>query len=149
VYGDGFRALLRSVALALLSSSVRNTDTTEPPRGGSESLQECSYPLTAAVAQLDNKWLMLLERCVGCLNGLNDLANLSMVMNPKSWLAYCLPEGVVMGQLGRAAVEYLQDHPAKLQSPASALIIAALREAFPCPAHGRAKLGEPITAGCL
>jgi hypothetical protein len=45
----------------------------------------------------------------------------------------CVPENTSRGQMARAFVQFLQQHPDKLKLPASLLLEDALREAYPCP----------------
>ena len=46
----------------------------------------------------------------------------------------CLPrEGVDVGQAIRVAIRFLRDHPQRLPENEAALVIEALRAAYPCP----------------
>lgn len=51
---------------------------------------------------------------------------------PQLSYAFCLRDRVTGGQLVEVVTQYLQDNPANRDSPATALVIAALAEAWPC-----------------
>ena len=44
----------------------------------------------------------------------------------------CLPDGVTDDQTIRVVVKYLNENPANLHTTAAALVMVALKEAFPC-----------------
>ena len=45
---------------------------------------------------------------------------------------YCFPEKVIVKQITEIVANYLQKHPEKRHLPASALVVIALKDAFPC-----------------
>ena len=45
---------------------------------------------------------------------------------------YCLPNGVIVSQLERIVVKYLEARPEELHMAASGLVVLAYMEAFPC-----------------
>ncbi len=45
---------------------------------------------------------------------------------------FCLPEGVTVDQIRRAAEKYMNEHPEQLYRLAHVLVLWALEEAFPC-----------------
>jgi hypothetical protein len=44
----------------------------------------------------------------------------------------CLPDGVSLGQVARVLVQWLRQHPERLHEAKSLLVMAALKDAFPC-----------------
>ena len=46
---------------------------------------------------------------------------------------FCLPQGVTSRQLVDIATNYLRDHPEQRHNVASANVVLALADAFPCP----------------
>ena len=50
--------------------------------------------------------------------------------------AYCIPEGATTTQLGLVVTKYLDDHPANLNLDNVVLIVAALKDAWPCQMKG-------------
>ena len=46
---------------------------------------------------------------------------------------FCLPQGVTSRQLVDIATNYLRDHPEQRHTVASANVVLALANAFPCP----------------
>ena len=45
---------------------------------------------------------------------------------------FCLPQPAVAANAIDVVILYLHDHPERLQSPASDLVVDALKEKFPC-----------------
>ena len=63
-------------------------------------------------------------RAIGYLDGIADAA---------VGLGYtCYPTGVTQAQLREVAINYLRDHPERLNDPAPLLVLNGLLEAFPC-----------------
>jgi len=53
----------------------------------------------------------------------------------KPFTSFCIPEEVTMEQMVRAGIKYMEENPAELHLPASALLFWASEEAFPCTAE--------------
>jgi len=45
----------------------------------------------------------------------------------------CLKDGVTLGQMGDVVVKHLTENPKDRNQPAALLVIAALKNAWPCP----------------
>jgi len=70
--------------------------------------------------------------CAGYIEGVNDTYsafNLFKDLNTK-W--FCTPDNVQISQLVRVVTKHLQENPKILHELASAWVILALNEAFPC-----------------
>jgi hypothetical protein len=94
---------------------------------------------TEAIKYIDNKNdpsinFTAVNYCVGYISGINDLhtsfiASVSCFDPPK----YCVPQQIKPEQLVQVIVRFLNIHPEDLHFQGSDLIIAALKDAFPCP----------------
>jgi hypothetical protein len=60
-------------------------------------------------------------KCVGIILGMDDAAN-----------DVCIPDGVMVDQKVRAAIQYIDQRPERLQEPFARLAHEALRAAWPC-----------------
>jgi Ssp1 endopeptidase immunity protein Rap1a len=58
--------------------------------------------------------------------------HIDKVLEKKEKVLYCKPRDVSFDQAEQIIYKYLNNHPEKLQEPASLLILFALKEAFPC-----------------
>lgn len=115
--------------ISLMGSHVR------AEADGSMLLNNC----TEAVKYLENKndpavSITAVNYCVGYITGINDLhtsfiSSVSCFDPPK----YCIPQQTMTEQLVKVIVTFLKTHPADLHFQGSDLILAALKEAFPCP----------------
>lgn len=69
--------------------------------------------------------------CLDFVSGfLDGYETASTVENGKPML--CFPEGATTGQMIRVIVKWMQDHPEKLNEPASHLVFQALYNSFGC-----------------
>ena len=50
--------------------------------------------------------------------------------------AFCIPAGVSRGQIREVFIKYAKEHPNKLHTSASSLVINAFIQAFHCGNHG-------------
>lgn len=107
--------LLTSV-LALTASSA----LAQPILTGKEMLAHCTN--NASNSSL----------CFGYAIGVMDgLMNADILANTPN-ANVCPRADVSYYQTIRVGIKYLRDHPADLQSPASALLVEAYRNAYPC-----------------
>ena len=58
--------------------------------------------------------------------------HIDKVIEKKEKVLYCKPRAVSNDQVEKVIYQYLNNHPEKLNEPASLLILFALKEAFPC-----------------
>ena len=69
--------------------------------------------------------------CAAWVNGAQEgMVTMQIVTNQRF---FCFPTGSTVGQYIDVFVAYLQAHPADRHNPSGALLLIALREAFPCP----------------
>jgi Ssp1 endopeptidase immunity protein Rap1a len=66
--------------------------------------------------------------CVGTITGMSYIAK-SLPQNMK----WCLPAGVTNLQQGRAVVTFFEANPGRLTEDYRDLVMAALRQTWPCP----------------
>ena len=72
--------------------------------------------------------------CFGYVMGISDLHD-DIVASGVLTRMYCMPSGetgVRVGQLVLVVEKYLHEHPEELHTAASALVMTAFAEAFPC-----------------
>lgn len=67
--------------------------------------------------------------CIAYITGTIDAFNTIRRTNK---LKSCIPEDVTIAQLRKATVTYLTDNPKVRDAPASELVFAATRKAWPC-----------------
>ena len=66
--------------------------------------------------------------CIGYITGVADTSKGKTHEGNR----YCVPEGVLAGQLKKIITKYLNDNPKNLHLSAFSLVQDALIEAFPC-----------------
>ena len=102
--------------------------------GGTELLQNC----TAAVRFLDSQKLDNFEQahdasfCLGLIQGVVNTNQLYQVVAKDDSLFCVPPTGINNEQGARIVVKYLRDNPSQLHRRDSFLVVAAMRDAFPC-----------------
>ena len=78
------------------------------------------------------------ERIVGtvCAMYVAGVVDAMLVMKDMigEQIAFCVPEGVTIGQLVDVFAKYLRDHPEERHLHGAVLVITAVSDAFPCPA---------------
>jgi len=72
--------------------------------------------------------------CHGIIRGVWDMHDI-YAEGLKSQKFFCVPKEVTLGQLARVVVKFLKDNPAILHENRTALIIMALKNAYPCRAN--------------
>ena len=73
-----------------------------------------------------------LSYCFAYVTGVHDT-----VRAYEAWLnlrEFCVPRHVAQGDLRRAFIDYLGDHPADLAGEAASVVVVSLKMRFPCAA---------------
>lgn len=52
---------------------------------------------------------------------------------------FCIPYGVTIGQANEVFIKWMREHPERWHESASILILAALKEVWPCESKGSKK----------
>jgi hypothetical protein len=120
------------VGFICLSSNVAfGVDAGVP---GHEWLLKCE----AAVNLMDNRIQNPGEEdygngffCLGLMQGINHLNLAYQGLLGKEAL-YCVPPNLNNGPTAQIVVKYLKEHPERLHEEGIILVVAALKEAFPC-----------------
>jgi hypothetical protein len=108
-------ALLATLAVAFAAEPVAR----EPDTG---FVLKQKLELLDKATDLTDRFVAV--RAVGYLDGIADAA---------VGLGYtCYPTGVTQAQLREVVMNYLRDHPERLNDPAPLLVLNGLFEAFPC-----------------
>jgi hypothetical protein len=125
--------------MVVASSFVLGQGTSNCKGDGSSLLQFCSAYLQAADnGSVASGGAIHATFCIGFLTGIEDfdvmLSQREADRNGGKGLIQhaCIAEAARTDQAVWVVVKWLRDHPARLHHPASALAIAALRDAFPC-----------------
>jgi hypothetical protein len=72
--------------------------------------------------------------CYAYVEGVVDDAQATFsALHMQQHALFCLPQGVTSRQLVDIATNYLRDHPEQQHTVASANVVLALANAFPCP----------------
>ena len=72
--------------------------------------------------------------CYAYVEGVADDAQSTFsALHMQQHALFCLPQGVTTWQLTDIATNYLRDHPEQRHNVASANVVLALANAFPCP----------------
>ena len=131
------KVLVVSFFLYLSSASLAREDSHWKGDGNS-LLHSCSL----MVKVLDGEHISSGENidasfCNGYILGVGDMDSFLRAFEQErkvnSGIVHlCVPSGVTTGQVVRVVAKWLKNNPEKLEMPASALVLAALREAFPC-----------------
>lgn len=70
--------------------------------------------------------------CLGYLDGVIDTHTSFIIAGSGALGFICIPDKVTKGQARDVVLKYMRDNPEQTHLSASTLVIAALREAFPC-----------------
>ena len=103
---------------------------------GSDLLDRCNSAPPKVGDRIDAgaiKTVSQSNRCWGYIAGVVDayeaVAGAGLLNTPQM---FCLPDKVTFGQLEKVVRKNLEDNPAHLHEPAAALVLSALRDAYPC-----------------
>lgn len=125
-------ALLGSIALSLMHNAA-GAATSE------QLLQSCQVVIKAAGAtQSDSVDIPVAG--LACWYYIAAIQNMSVVVDEQGrhLLGVCAPPGTTLMQFVRIFARYAQRHAREDSDNASALVLRALLNAFPCTAHGPA-----------
>jgi hypothetical protein len=126
--------LIAVVGLGLVAGFVKGE---EGRADGNTLLQQCQAALAMAAPPAEGQspedavmTMVRGSRCIGVLDGVS-------VTNKVFGEAYgvrlfCEPEGFLSFQAARLVVNYLKAHPEKLKIQEVVLVIAAMKDVFPC-----------------
>ena len=115
---------------AAFSSEVRASGN-----DGNELLADCNL----VIRMMDDDGVvpsateaLKVGRCLGMMQGITSLNMVYQVKDRDSAL-FCLPSnGMSAGQAARIVVKYMRDNPRELHNNGSLVVIAALKDAYPC-----------------
>lgn len=114
--------MLRIVAIILLLVAVNTEQSESAPITGGEMLSACERALeTNKLGDYRSGY------CAGVVTAF--LIYSRYLDEPRRW---CPPNEVTVGQSIRAIVTYTQEHPAQLHQQFFAVMLTALRRAWPC-----------------
>jgi len=99
---------------------------------GNKLLSDCK-PVTMGGSIAKDNYKVIVDGgfCLGYITGVNSTSE-AILTHFKFPLLYCLPKGIDNIQLVRVIVKYLENHPEELPNKSTLLVLAALKEAFPC-----------------
>jgi hypothetical protein len=117
--------------------------------GGKQLLQQCEALERGALVSGETVQLPKSQEAAACwfyMGAVQDLAATVEEEGGPSLIGSCVPAETTRLELVRAFTKYARAHRADLDLRATALIIPALSNAFPCPLPGRTEAG-PHKAG--
>jgi hypothetical protein len=101
------------------------------PLTGNVFLEHCSkFFSQSTIKSNDDKDAVVGGFCVGYIVGLFQGVDSTQVILKSKF--FCTPVGVVPSQMGRIAVKWLEEHPARLQESSGRLILLSWADAFRC-----------------
>jgi Rap1a immunity proteins len=116
--------LMRKVLLATVITSCFVSPAVAALISGNELYKYCQKDATRAI-------------CLGYISGVADVTQLIATKAEEDEvsrsLAFCRPVGVTNGQLVDVVMTYLEETPEDRHLPALVVILAALRQPWPCP----------------
>lgn len=130
------KPLLRIFLLLSAALSLAQAIQFDPAESGNALLRDCS------VAEKEGRTSAEETRDVGCVmyvrgamaGAAYEEGRVEGLYKHPVASSYCLPEtGVEADQLVRIVLKYVRDNPAKAHKLTIGLVMAAFREAFPCP----------------
>jgi len=108
------------------------------PESGNELLEMClsmgdALNRTFDTNNIKSSQLQALEVgfCTGYISGIHQIHDTFVHWN-KMKPRWCIPDGVLLGQLEGVVVKHLKEYPQNLHLTASSLTAGAITEAFPC-----------------
>jgi hypothetical protein len=114
--------------------------------GGKQLLQQCEALERGALVSGETVQLPKSQEAAACwfyMGAVQDLAATVEEEGGPSLIGSCVPAETTRLELVRAFTKYARAHRADLDLRATALIIPALSNAFPCPLPGRTEAGPP------
>jgi hypothetical protein len=113
---------------------------------GQELLRQCEALERGALVSGDTVRLPKSQDAAACwfyMAAVQDLAATVEEEGGPSLIGSCVPPETTRMELVRTFTKYARAHRADLDLRATALIIPALSNAFPCPMPGRTEAGPP------
>lgn len=111
-----------TLLIVISGSSLLSFGSNSIVETGNDILSMCKDPS----ATLEWKELAGDQSCLNYIMGVFD----GYEVTSKGGI--CRPEGVTFGQVELVVLKYVKDHPEELHEPAAALVLLALKNAFPC-----------------
>lgn len=113
-----------------------------PATSGNAFVRTCSVIDKEAEKKTSVLEMQDVAVCLGYVRGVtdgisNEVAYASAITNQEPPSPFCLPEKSTNGQLVRIVLKYIGNHPEEAHETTTLLIIAALKDAFPCTAQKR------------
>ena len=111
-----------------------------------QAVQQCEALERGAVVSGETVQLPKSPDAAACwfyMGAVQDLAATVAEEGGPSLIGSCVPPETTRMELVRAFTKYARAHRADLDLRATALIIPALSNAFPCPMPGRTEAGSP------
>ena len=101
---------------------------------GQELLEYCNLAekVDDRVVRVDEDILAKASYCYGFIRGVAGANDAFSLIPSIKAVKHCAPENVTNGQLSRVVLKFLRQHPENLHSTGAALVLAALRNAYPC-----------------
>ena len=135
-------------AVALAVGAVAAAASVSPAQAvtGQELLRQCDALERGALVSGDTVRLPKSQDAATCWIYLGAVQDVSATVEEEggpSLIGSCVPPETTRMELVRAFTRYARAHRAALDLRATALIIPALSQAFPCPMPGRTEAGPP------
>ena len=135
-------------ALALAAAAIVTAASVSPAQAvtGQELLRQCEALERGALVSGETVQLPKSQDAATCwvyMGAVQDLTATVEEEGGPSLIGSCVPPETTRMQLVRAFTTYARTHRADLDLRATALVIPALSQAFPCPMQGRTDGGPP------
>jgi hypothetical protein len=135
-------------AVALAVGAVTAAISVSPAQAvtGQELLRQCDALERGALVSGDTVRLPKSQDAATCWIYMGAVQDVSATVEEEggpSLIGSCVPPETTRMELVRAFTRYARAHRADLDLRATALIIPALSQAFPCPMPGRTEAGPP------
>ena len=135
-------------AMALAMGAVATAASVSPAQAvtGQELLRQCDALERGALVSGDTVRLPKSQDAATCWIYMGAVQDVSATVEEEggpSLIGSCVPPETTRMELVRAFTRYTRVHRADLDLRATALIIPALSQAFPCPMPGRTEAGPP------
>ena len=135
-------------AVAVAVGAVTAAASVSPAQAvtGQELLRQCDALERGALVSGDTVRLPKSQDAATCWIYMGAVQDVSATVEEEggpSLIGSCVPPETTRMELVRAFTRYARAHRADLDLRATALIIPALSQAFPCPMPGRTETGPP------
>ena len=137
---------VKAVAVAVGAAAAAASVSPAQAVTGQELLRQCDALERGALVSGDTVRLPKSQDAATCwiyMGAVQDLAATVEEEGGPSLIGSCVPAETTRMELVRAFTRYARAHRADLDLRATALIIPALSQAFPCPMPGRTEAGPP------